>query len=82
MKHVLEPLPRGALKALADAIDSAEGWRGTLVGNPDPVPLELFDAEIARMRAALAAVRRQNAAVKHAAKLAQGAAQIDPTPYH
>jgi hypothetical protein len=66
---VLEPLPRGAIKLLKEAIDEAAGWRGTLVGNPDPQPLEEFDSRIAAMRAALEAVRLQNAAVKRAVSL-------------
>jgi hypothetical protein len=77
-KHVLEPLPRGALAALQRAVDGAEHQRGSL----RPEDYAWFDTQVATMRAALAAVKRQNAAVKHAARLAQDAAQADPTPYH
>lgn len=70
MNTTLEPLPRGALKLLAEAIADAEVWRGGLVGNPDPGPLAAFDARIAAMRQALRCVRRQNAAVKEALALA------------
>lgn len=80
MKHVLEPLPRGSMAALELAVQVAAEWRGYYTH--DPELLEAYDADLRRMRAALAAVRAQNAAVKCAAKLAQGAAQADPTPYH
>ena len=46
-------------KFLKEAIDSAEGWRGTLIGNPDPEPLEAFDKEILAMRVALAKLIEQ-----------------------
>lgn len=45
------------IKALAWAVDEAEGWRGSLTGNPDPVPLAEFDAKIAQAKAALRELR-------------------------
>lgn len=46
-------LSRAEIRLLADAVAEANGWRGTLVGNPDPEPLERFDAQIAKMKAAI-----------------------------
>lgn len=62
-------LPRGTIKSLAEALDEAEGWRGTLIGNPDPEPLKEFDANIRRMRDALKAVRDQQRALRQAGVL-------------
>lgn len=46
-------LSRAEIRLLADAVAEANGWRGTLVGNPDPEPLAHFDAQIAKMKAAI-----------------------------
>lgn len=62
MTTALEELPRGTLAALERAVQAAAEWRGTYTG--DPEALAAYDAELARMRAALAAVKRQNRAVK------------------
>ena len=41
----------GHQQALLDlAIREAEGWRGTMVGNPDPEPLAEFDETIRQMK--------------------------------
>lgn len=42
---------------LRAAVSEAAGWRGALVGNPDPVPLAQFDARIKETRRALAKLR-------------------------
>lgn len=52
-----KPLTHGDVKALARAVSEAAGWRGSLVGNPDPEPLKEFDAFIKRARLALRKVR-------------------------
>ena len=52
------------LKALKRAIDEAECWRGSLVGNPDPADLNEFDRFITTAKAALLIVRQQNKAAK------------------
>jgi hypothetical protein len=52
------------LNALKRAIDEAEGWRGQLIGNPDPGPLEEYDGFIAEARVALKSVRRLNREVR------------------
>jgi hypothetical protein len=41
------------IKALQMAVHEAEAWRGTLIGNPDPTPLQQFDAYIAIAKQAL-----------------------------
>ncbi|MNQ65307.1 hypothetical protein D3C85_797600 [compost metagenome] len=51
-----ELMPRH-VKALRDAVNLAEGWRGSMVGNPDPEPLEAFDRAIRRAKQALKIVR-------------------------
>lgn len=40
-------------------VDMAEDWRGSMVGNPDPEPLEIFDAQIAEAKAALRQLRKE-----------------------
>lgn len=70
MSKVLEALPPGALKRLAQALES---WA-------QECPVDA--AYVRQVKRDLTAVRKQNAAVKHAARLAQAAAQADPTPYH
>lgn len=45
------------IKALAFAVREAEGWRGSMTGNPDPEPLREFDARIKEMKEALRVVR-------------------------
>lgn len=52
------------LSALKRAIEEAEGWRGSMIGNPDPEPLEEFDEFIATARKALKAVRKLNNEVR------------------
>lgn len=51
---------------LAWAIDEAETWRGTMVGNPDPEPLAEFDAMIEEAREALRTVGRMERTMKAA----------------
>lgn len=46
-------LSRAEIRLLADAVTEANNWRGSMVGNPDPEPLARFDAQIAKMRAAI-----------------------------
>jgi hypothetical protein len=41
------------------AVREAEGWRGTMVGNPDPEPLAECDETIRQMKAALLVVAEQ-----------------------
>ena len=41
------------------AVDQAELWRGSMVGNPDTEPLEKFDQFISDARQALKAVDTQ-----------------------
>ena len=50
--------------ALKRAIEEAEGWRGSMIGNPDPEQLEEFDEFIATARKALKAVRKLNNEVR------------------
>lgn len=52
------------LNALKRAIDEAEGWRGSLIGNPDPEQLEEFDEFIDTAKAALKSVRKLNREVR------------------
>ncbi len=47
------------IKALRRAVDEAEVWRGSMTGNPDPEPLEEFDAFIAEAREALGQAGRE-----------------------
>jgi hypothetical protein len=51
-------------KLLDLAIQEAEGWEGSLVGNPDPEPLEQFQKTIAEMKAALKVVSEQQKALR------------------
>jgi hypothetical protein len=46
-------LVRSEIRLLAEAVEEARTWRGTMTGNPDPRPLAEFDARIERMRAAI-----------------------------
>jgi hypothetical protein len=46
------------VKALQRAVAEAACWRGNLIGNPDPYPLEEFDKHIATAREALKIVRQ------------------------
>ena len=52
------------LNALKRAIEEAEGWRGSMTGNPDPEQLEEFDEFIDTAKAALKSVRRLNREVR------------------
>jgi hypothetical protein len=56
-------------KLLKEAIDSAEAWEGSLIGNPDPEPLDDFRFQIAAMRGALVIVKEQQKVLR---KLARG----------
>lgn len=47
------PLTLRHIKTLRRAVDEASGWRGSMTGNPDPAPLEEFDAFIAEAREAI-----------------------------
>lgn len=52
----LTGLVRSEIRLLAEAVEEARTWRGTLVGHEDPEAekaLEQFDARIERMRAAI-----------------------------
>jgi hypothetical protein len=64
----LELLPRGTLAALELAIEEAAAWRGACSHDPDA--LAEHDAQIKRMRAALAAVRKQQRAIRYMMSLA------------
>lgn len=46
-------LSRAEIRLLAEAVSEANDWRGSLVGNPDPGPLDEFDARITKMKAAI-----------------------------
>ena len=63
------------MSALATAVEMANDWRGSQVGNPDPEPLRAFDAGIARMRAALAKVKHLRREVK-ALRAVTGSASV------
>jgi hypothetical protein len=52
-----KPLTHSDLKALSRAVSEAVTWRGSMVGNPDPLPLAEFDAFIKRARKAVRKVR-------------------------
>ncbi|WP_281686406.1 hypothetical protein [Pseudomonas citronellolis] len=55
------------VRALARAVEEAEAWRGSMVGNPNPGPLEAFDKFIKEAKQAMRIVRelgRQHAAVR------------------
>ena len=45
------------LRALRWAVREAKGWRGGLVGDPDPSNLKAFDAQIKRCKVALQAAK-------------------------
>lgn len=47
------PLEEEELYAVQWAVEQAKVWRGSLVGNPDPEPLNVFDTMIARAEKAL-----------------------------
>ena len=49
-------------RALRWAVREAAGWRGSLVGNPDPHPLVEFDALVATAKAALKSLEEQSRA--------------------
>jgi len=49
---------RRHIEALAWAVREAEGWRGSMTGNPDPVPLAEFDAKVASAKEALREIRK------------------------
>lgn len=51
-------MPRELRKALAWAVGRAAEWRGLLVGNPDPKPLQEFDYTVRLARRALALIRK------------------------
>jgi hypothetical protein len=55
----MQVLTQAGVKLLEEAINSAETWRGSMIGNPDPEPLASFDEEIAAMRKAIAVVKEQ-----------------------
>lgn len=60
----MERLTQSELRALARAVSEAEAWRGSMVGNLDPGPLEEFDAFVAKAKQALKKVRRSNNELK------------------
>ena len=51
-------------KLLALAIEEAAGWEETMIGNPDPEPLEEFRATVAQMKKALRIVSEQQKALR------------------
>lgn len=53
-------LSKADINTLNWAIDEAETWRGSMIGNPDPVPLRQFDAKIRKARKALEAIKEMN----------------------
>lgn len=59
------PLTKAEYRALRWAISQAEDWRGTLIGNPDPQPLEHFDAYIAFAKRALKKISPYKKGGKH-----------------
>lgn len=61
--EVLEKLPRGTLAALELAVRTAAEWRGSYTG--DAAALAEFDAQMRAARQALAAVKRQQRAIRH-----------------
>lgn len=62
MTIALEELPRGTLAALERAVQAAAEWRGYYTH--DKELLAAFDEDVKAARRALAAVKRQNRAVK------------------
>jgi hypothetical protein len=59
------------INLLKEAIREANGWRGTMLGNPDPRPLAFFDANIQAMRAALKIVEEQQSTLRKIRKCAK-----------
>lgn len=57
------------ISALKRAVEASAAWRGSLVGDPNPAPLEAFDAEI----------KLQRQAVRDAARMRQEHAQLRET---
>lgn len=53
MTDKTKPLSRADVQWLHAAVEAAEDWRGSLVGNPDPMPLRDFDRRTKRIRIAL-----------------------------
>lgn len=66
--EALELLPRGALAALELAVQTAREWRGYY--SHDAELLAAYDEDLKRMRNALAAVKRQQRAIRYMMKLA------------
>lgn len=66
------------LSALNRAIDEAEGWRGSMIGNPDPEQLDEFDEFIATARKALKSVRKLNNEVRLERRRPTPYADLDP----
>lgn len=60
----MERLTQSELRALSRAVSEAEAWRGSMTGNPDPGPLEEFDAFIAKAKQALKKVRRNDRSLR------------------
>lgn len=69
--EILELLPRGTIAALELAVQNAREWRGYYTH--DAELLAAFDADVKRMRAALAAVKKQQRAIRYMMSLAQAA---------
>ena len=51
-------LKKSDIYALKWANENAEDWRGSLVGNPDPEPLEYFDLMVCAAKKALRKVKK------------------------
>lgn len=64
-------LTKSEEKLLKEAIDDAEVWEGTLIGNPAPDPLDDFRFAIACMRGALTEVKRQQKELRKLRKAAR-----------
>lgn len=61
---MIEVLSKKQIALFAKAIDNWEVWRGTLVGDLDPEPLQKFDAQINRAKRALEQLRAQQKALR------------------
>jgi hypothetical protein len=53
-----EKLTKGDIRALSWAIENADYWRGSLVGNPDTTALILHDEYVTRAKKAIVKVKK------------------------
>lgn len=56
----MKTLTNTQVDALTWAVREAEGWRGSLIGNPDPQPLQIFDAKVVKAKQALRDLKELN----------------------